>query len=161
MAAAGQVHETRATMRLKGSTEPGRWRWVGDAEEEAVIATRQLLLPYTLALREKEAAMKREEAALKREETALREKGVLEEERKKFTAVMSQLGEEGDTLRKKLRHTDGAGERLQGANRRVKNARLRCFGALSQYFPTKSCCCQLRHESLTLQNPACDSLRSS
>ena len=55
MAAAGQVHETRATMRSKGSTEPGRWRWVGDAEEEAVIATRQLLLPYTLALREKEA----------------------------------------------------------------------------------------------------------
>ena len=55
MAAAGQVHETRATMRLQGSTEPGRWRWVGDAEEEAVIATRQLLLPYTLALREKEA----------------------------------------------------------------------------------------------------------
>ena len=71
------------------------------------------------ALREKEAALKREEsalsekeAALKREEAALREKAALEEERKKFTAVMSQLGGGGDTLRKKLRPPDGADERL-------------------------------------------------
>ncbi|GMH83939.1 hypothetical protein TrST_g13115 [Triparma strigata] len=67
-----------------------------DAESELAAALRR----ETAALREKEAALKREEAAL-------REKAALEEERKKFSAVMSQLGEEGDTLRKKLRPPGG------------------------------------------------------
>ncbi|GMI07358.1 hypothetical protein TrVE_jg10068 [Triparma verrucosa] len=58
------------------------------------------------ALREKEAALREKEAALRETEAALKEKAALEEEPKNFSAVMSQLGEEGDTLRKKLRHPD-------------------------------------------------------
>ncbi|GMH96223.1 hypothetical protein TrST_g8694 [Triparma strigata] len=89
-----------------------------EAESELAAAQRReeaALKREEDALSEKEAALKREEAALKREEATLREKAVLEEERKKFTAVMSQIGEEGDTLWKKLRRTDGADASLAHA----------------------------------------------
>lgn len=86
-----------------------------EAESELAAALRR----EEAALNEKEAALKREEAALsekeealKREEAALREKAALEEERKKFSAVMSRLEKEGDTLRKMLHRPHGVGERL-------------------------------------------------
>ncbi|GMH98947.1 hypothetical protein TrVE_jg3046 [Triparma verrucosa] len=85
-------------------------------EKEAALKREEAALSEKeAALKREEAALKREEAALKREEAALREKAALEEERKKFTAVMSQLGGGGDTLRKKLRPPDGADASLAHA----------------------------------------------
>ncbi|GMH69742.1 hypothetical protein TrST_g3800 [Triparma strigata] len=85
-------------LRMELQTQKKLLKKVKDEAESEVAA----------ALRREEAALRREEAALRREEAALRENAASEEERKKFTAVMSQLGEEGDTLQKKLRRLDGA-----------------------------------------------------
>ena len=66
------------------------------------------------ALRSREeAALREKEAALSEKEATLKEKNAVEEEREQFRAVMSQLKEEGDALRKELRLPGGAGERLR------------------------------------------------
>ena len=108
--------EKEKKLRAKAESELAAERLV---KEAALKEKGAALREKGAALREKEAALSEKEAALKREEAALTEKAAVEEERKDFSAVMSQLREEGDTLRKKLRSLDEVGERLRGAKRRA------------------------------------------
>ncbi|GMH96394.1 hypothetical protein TrVE_jg1489 [Triparma verrucosa] len=80
-------------------------------QEEGEIGGRTIhLLRMEL---EKEKKLKAEAeselaAALRRKKAVLREKAALEEERKKFSAVMSRHEKEGNTLRKNLRPDGGS-----------------------------------------------------